>query len=39
VRVPGCPRLSIDLDQLWGEVDEAARLHAQRSRRPRRRNT
>jgi Uma2 family endonuclease len=32
VRVPGCPGLVLNLDDLWAEADEAERQHAQRKR-------
>jgi Uma2 family endonuclease len=32
IRVPGCPGLVLNLDDLWAEVDEAERQHAQRKR-------
>ena len=36
VRVPRCPGLVVDLDDLWREVDEVERAHARQSRRRRR---
>ena len=32
VRIPGCPGLVVNLDDLWAEADEAERQHAQRLR-------
>jgi Uma2 family endonuclease len=32
LRIPGCPGLVLDLDDLWAEVDEAERQHKRRPR-------
>lgn len=32
VRIPGCPGLVLNLDELWTEIDEAERQHSQRKK-------